>query len=310
MIVLSFVLTFFNNNQKLAKTVKSIESYGGDDIEIIIVDDGSETAPSFNFSNINVKVSLYRTENKGPLSARIFGASKACGTYVYFVDSGDEIRTDNLSFLCKLISNKNYDIYLINTLKMNGGASELNFKSMYEGKISREEMLIRVFSGPGGLTSSTISKTSLFFKIKEECSAYPKLVFTEDQFLSCKLITQAARFFQINDYIYIYCIEEGGLSTSSWTREKIDSYIYVYNFKKDISISEGSSLADFLTKNELAGLVRNIRFTVAKKNRLYFINKIKENCIREVFHFKNILLSKTKIIHKLYALYIKLRYKI
>ena len=310
MIGLSLVITCFNNQQKLAKTLKSIESYGGNDVEIIVVDDGSNTSPSFSFHNLNIKLNLYRIENRGPLYARIFGASKARGVYVYFIDSGDEIEVTHLQALCKKIVNENFDVYLVNTLKKHNGENELNFSELNENEISKEEMLIKVFSGPGGFTSSLISKKQLLSRAFEEYSTYPRLIFNEDQFLSCKLVEQAKTFFQIDDYIYIYYVENDSLSTSLWSFEKIDSYIYVYNFKRSFSDKEGGFLADFLAKNELAGLSRNLHFAVDQKERLYFISQIKQNSIREVFKFKNIFLSKAKIKHKAYALYAKLRYKI
>ncbi len=310
MIDLTLVITCFNNQQKLAKTLKSIESYDGNDVEIIVVDDGSSTIPSFSFHNLNIKLNLYRIEHRGPIYARIFGASKARGVYVYFIDSGDEIEITRLQAFCQKVVNDYFDVYLVNTLKKHDGESELNFSQLNENEISKEEMLIKIFSGPGGLTSSLVSKKRLFSRVFEEYGTYPRLIFNEDQFLSCKLVEQAKTFFQIDDYIYIYYVEDDSLSTSLWTCEKIDSYIYVYNFKKSFSDKEGGFLSDFLAKNELAGLSRNLHFAVDEKERLYFISQIKQNSIREVFKLKNIFLSKAKIKHKAYALYTKLRYKI
>ena len=90
---LSIVIPIWNRQQYLLGCIESIPK--ARDVEIIVVDDGSDMdieracrcAPQYE------GVRFYRQEHKGVLAARRYGCEMACGEYVWFVDSDDEVKT-------------------------------------------------------------------------------------------------------------------------------------------------------------------------------------------------------------------------
>ena len=79
---ISLIVPVYNSNKYLKRCLESIEKQSYNDIEVIIVDDGS-TDDSFeimsSFSKNDVRFKSYKKKNGGVSSARNFGLSKAKG---------------------------------------------------------------------------------------------------------------------------------------------------------------------------------------------------------------------------------------
>ncbi len=98
--LLSVVIPFYNLGDSVEKTVKSILNANYEDIEILIIDDGSTDEKSKSvISQLerNKKVKVYRKENEGLSATRNYGAAKAQGEYLAFLDADDSIKPDYYS---------------------------------------------------------------------------------------------------------------------------------------------------------------------------------------------------------------------
>lgn len=90
----SVIIPVYNAEKYLHKCVDSVINQTLDDIEIILVDDGStDNSPvicdDYERKHDNIKV--FHKENGGLSSARNMGMDKATGEYIGFVDSDDYI---------------------------------------------------------------------------------------------------------------------------------------------------------------------------------------------------------------------------
>lgn len=107
--LISIVIPVFNvSNRLLNRSIESIIKQTDRDVEIIIVDDGSEDVNAASYKKIceeHVGISYYRKENFGPSAARNYGVEKAQGEYILFVDADDYI-TDRCIEQAKDIINK------------------------------------------------------------------------------------------------------------------------------------------------------------------------------------------------------------
>lgn len=85
---LSIIIPVYNNFKNLLKLLKSLEKQTifGSGMEIIIVDDGSDTnTGSHRFARDDIR--QYRIEHAGAPVARNFGYSKSTGDYIFFCDA-------------------------------------------------------------------------------------------------------------------------------------------------------------------------------------------------------------------------------
>ncbi|MBR4399888.1 MAG: glycosyltransferase family 2 protein, partial [Aeriscardovia sp.] len=90
--LVSVILTVYNVERWLKKTLESILGQTWENLEIIAVDDGSEDG-SWNIlreaERKDSRVRAVFTRNRGVACARNLGLSLARGKYVYFCDSDD-----------------------------------------------------------------------------------------------------------------------------------------------------------------------------------------------------------------------------
>lgn len=99
----SIVIPAYNNYPQLKKLIASIQQStfsAFNDIEIIIVDDGSTNRyppilPKKNTPNVLISINDLK-KNKGPAYARNYGVSKARGAYILFLDADVELKKNTL----------------------------------------------------------------------------------------------------------------------------------------------------------------------------------------------------------------------
>lgn len=93
--MVSFVVTSYNYEKYISKTLESIKKQTYKNFEIIIVDDCSSDnscniIEEFISDNQDLKITLLKQEeNKGQLAAMIRGLKEARGQFVSFIDSDD-----------------------------------------------------------------------------------------------------------------------------------------------------------------------------------------------------------------------------
>ncbi len=98
--MISFIVTSYNYEKYILKTLESIKNQTYTNFEIIIVDDYSsdkscEIVENFIADNQNLKITLIKqTSNQGQLSAMLKGLKEANGEFVSFIDSDDVLLKD------------------------------------------------------------------------------------------------------------------------------------------------------------------------------------------------------------------------
>lgn len=100
----SIIMPCYNDGKYIEEAVQSILNQTYENIELIIVDDGStdkETKQILSSLEENVKIKLLHTQHRGPARARNIGIEYAQGTYIMPVDSDDTIAS---SYIEKAVS--------------------------------------------------------------------------------------------------------------------------------------------------------------------------------------------------------------
>ena len=87
---LSIIIPTYNANAYLNELCLKLIPQLNDDIEVLIIDDGSRKP----YQAIDKRFTVYRKENGGVSSARNLGLDKAKGEYVAFIDADDIVSKD------------------------------------------------------------------------------------------------------------------------------------------------------------------------------------------------------------------------
>ena len=90
--ILSVVVPVYNVENYLRQCIDSILNQTLQDIEVILVDDGStdrSAAICDEYAGADSRVKVFHQKNTGLVGARKKGVELSCSTYITFVDSDD-----------------------------------------------------------------------------------------------------------------------------------------------------------------------------------------------------------------------------
>ena len=117
---ISVIVPVYNTEKYIKKCLDSLINQTMKNIEIIVVNDGSNDHSEEIIKDYENKypemVKYYKKENGGLSSARNYGLEKAKGEYIAFVDSDDYIDKELFSKLDEYID-KNIDLIKFKTIK-------------------------------------------------------------------------------------------------------------------------------------------------------------------------------------------------
>ena len=90
----SVIMPCFNHGEFLAEAVASVKKIDRDDIELIVVDDGStDDQTRTEIEKLRSRgIRVVRQENSGLGAARNAGISASCGEYIFPLDADDRLR--------------------------------------------------------------------------------------------------------------------------------------------------------------------------------------------------------------------------
>lgn len=141
----SIVIPVYNTEKYIEKCVNSVLAQSYQEIEIILVDDGStDTSPKIcdRLANNNEVIKVIHTNNQGVACARNVGIESSSGEYTQFVDSDDYIDSDMTEYLVKNFEKEDVDIVLCGYKREYQEKSERVTPEKYVGTVlGLDEML-------------------------------------------------------------------------------------------------------------------------------------------------------------------------
>lgn len=119
--LISIIMPVYNAEKYLNRSIESIMNQTYNNIEIILVNDGS-TDNSLeictNYQEKDNRIKLINQENKGVSFARNKGIDEATGDYIMFIDSDDYIEKNMIEDMTSKIADNDVDL-VISGIKMN-----------------------------------------------------------------------------------------------------------------------------------------------------------------------------------------------
>lgn len=115
-IKISVIVPVYNTKEYLERCVLSICHQTYDNLEILLVDDGSTDGTGElceALAACDKRIKVFHKKNGGASSARNLGLEKATGEYIGFVDSDDYIDSDVYARMIELAQEKGYPIVQI-----------------------------------------------------------------------------------------------------------------------------------------------------------------------------------------------------
>lgn len=127
--LISIVVPVFNVEAYIERCIKSLISQSYENIEIIMVDDGSTDNSGKicdKYKEKDSRIKVIHKSNKGLSHARNIGIEKAGGKYLSFVDSDDWVAEDYISVMYKLMIRTNSDMVTCGFQRTSGNRNKKN----------------------------------------------------------------------------------------------------------------------------------------------------------------------------------------
>lgn len=244
--ILSVVIPCYNSEAYMRKSINSVLS-GGDDVEVIIVNDGStdhtkEIANEFaeNYPGI---VKAIHKENGGHGDAVNFGLANATGEYFKVVDSDDWVGEEELKKVLKVLKNSmkanaGLDMLLTNFIYDKAGVRHKKVmhyhRALPEKKILGWDEKIKFNKFQYILMHSVIYRTEML----RECElVLPKHTFYVDNIFIFKPLPYVKNIYYLNVNLYHYFIGRNDQSVNEKVMiSRLDQQIYVNRLLIDIFI--------------------------------------------------------------------------
>lgn len=220
-IKISVIIPVYNTEKYIIQCVESIQNQTYKNIEIIIVDDGSNDKSGRicdEVSKHDKRIRVFHKKNEGPAIARNLGISVATGDYIMFVDSDDFLYSKtNIESIIKRIEKNNADLLMYNV----GTYWERENKLVREGERISEDVLDRrdcknLFSF---LLSKRLVYSGILAKVLKRSVVLEKQLFYEEG--ECEDIPWSLKIYRTvetidwcDDLVYIYR-KQGGETRSS-----------------------------------------------------------------------------------------------
>lgn len=91
---LTVIIPVYNNGELTRRAVRSVLTYPKDDLEVLVVDDGSTDNATDHLQELDSRIKVIKKSNGGVSSARNLGIERALGKFILFLDADDQLTAD------------------------------------------------------------------------------------------------------------------------------------------------------------------------------------------------------------------------
>lgn len=225
MVKVSVIVPCFNSEKYISKALDSLLSQTLDDMEIIVINDGSsdnskEIIDEY-YKKYPDKIRVYHQENKGIASVRNYGLSLVNGEYFGFLDSDDYTKSDMYFKMYAKAKETDADMVVSNFMWVSDKKERLEKEGPY---IAGKDMMVKLFA----TLWNKIYKTSL---IKESGLKFPDGNRYEDAcFLYC--LSSILKKVEFIDEAFVSYVQVS-TSITHTNNQQVKNMITVFNIIYD-----------------------------------------------------------------------------
>lgn len=274
---LSIIIPMYNSENDIEDLLTSIVQGNSENIEVIVVDDGS-TDDSFkkaiSYSKKDNRIKVYQQKNAGAPAARNNGLKHSEGEYIYIVDSDDRLFSSAISRIIKYLDESSPDL-LIGSYSVFSEDNKLIESNKFENKIittASNNFNEVFFLSP--LPGNKIFKKAV---IAENNLKYTNVKIGQDLNFFIKFIPFAKNILFINENIYKYYVRENSISRT-YSRKILDISTSI-NDAEAFYRSNDFSYPEIIEKLKVMNYylqLSKVPFIKDKKERKYVSNEFRK----------------------------------
>lgn len=223
--LISVIVPVYRVEEYLERCVKSILSQTYENLEVILVDDGSpDQCPAIcdACAEKDARVKVIHQENKGLSGARNAGIDAASGEYLAFVDSDDYVSPHFIEELYQLLQDTGCAIGQCRFSYVKGDGLVEESDSAF--CIYRGESLMEQLYGPEEKATCFVVAWNKLYRaelFKETGIRYPEGRIHEDEATTYRMFHEAKKLAFLDRALYGYYTENGGSITSVFSAKRL-----------------------------------------------------------------------------------------
>lgn len=277
--LISIVVPVYNIEIYISECIESIRNQTYQNLQIILVDDGSTDQSGIicdDYALKDSRIEVLHQQNKGPVAARKNGLDKAKGKYVGFVDGDDYIEPDMYEMLIYEIEESEADF--VHSGYWEGNVKKIIFSNEIINLQNDRAVIFEKVVLENLITPSNWSKLFSAELIKR---AYDSLedncILGEDLLALCICILECNKIAIIDGCYYHYRLREGSLSHKNDIRD----------LKKVYKLYE--ELCNILSYHELCKELEAVMDKFLWNNVMNYMARINQNDFQIArFYFKDV----------------------
>lgn len=287
----SIIIPCFNNASQVEKAVKSLEEQTYTELEIIVVDDGSDdgTVESAEIAAKGDSRFIFkRLEHGGVSRARNFGLDTATGDYVMFLDADDSYTAEAVEKLVSAAEENGADIVsagFVKTVERKAVSRPVTSqKGVFSGE-NKNSVLKRVCDGSDVAVCGFADKLYDLRMLRENGVRFPNAVSGEDSVFALEALIVCSKIVILDDNNF-YLYEQ---HDKSFTRKKLPleerislSDIFFDEMEKVLLKHGREDLISFLNSRRVLSVYDFVMNTVSRddlsvKEKMHGIKTVSES---------------------------------
>ncbi|MCM1286184.1 MAG: glycosyltransferase [Acetobacter sp.] len=235
--LISVIIPVYNVEMFLDRCIDSVINQTYDNLEIILVDDGStDHSPVLcdNWSKKDSRIKVIHKKNGGLSDARNCGLDCSSGNYVVFIDSDDYVKSDMIETLFLRLIDDASDLALCNYLCV---SDDENYVNDYENSLPVSDELIDGKQAQRKLFGDmhwhyVIACCKLYKKFLFDDFRFPVGKLHEDLFTTHLIFEKCNLVSCVREPLYYYYQNENSITHSYSIRrlDALDAYISRFNY--------------------------------------------------------------------------------
>ena len=290
----SIIVPVYNVEQYLPRCVDSLINQTYQNIEIILVDDGSPDNCGKicdEYAKQDQRVKVIHKPNGGLSDARNVGIENSQGDYLMFIDSDDWIELNTCEILYNASINYEADVIVF---EMKLVFDDGKIMKRHRGIISHtpshlecmQSLIYHIFDG--GIFNNACNK--MFHKALFNGVSFPIGRCAEDQGTVYKVLHKAKKIYVVDELLYNYYQRSGSISFVDFSPKLACDRFYLGLERIDFFHSNYPSLEDM----EIARVMGETIVCIIKLKGIKEYSDIRQ----EMIEFKNKYSGKRKILSK------------
>lgn len=161
--MISVIVPIYNVSQYLKQCIESICHQTYKDLEIILVDDGSDDGSEKicdSYLQKDSRIAVIHKKNGGLVSARKAGLAASHGKYIAYVDGDDWIEHTMYEKLLKCLLESGSDVSMCGRYEDTGEYAKTVYHGIEQGKYNKEQMIQSIY--PRMIVNEVFFKWGIF----------------------------------------------------------------------------------------------------------------------------------------------------